>query len=182
MDFLYLGCPGLSLLWLLSLWSTGSRTHSSCSSRGLELRLSSCGCMGLVAPEHVKSSWTRDQIHVPCFGRQILNHWATREVHMFFLAMSREHGLDAWGRVFGRYCCTVHITALQARVLLRKPALVHWDPSPKSTGDLLFGKRGILVGDPFIQLTFRERPLCQTPCWMLGPVQTKQICFLILWI
>ena len=93
MDFLYLGCPGLSLLWLLSLWSTGSRTHSSCSSRGLELRLSSCGCMGLVAPEHVKSSWTRDQIHVPCFGRQILNHWATREVHMFFLAMSREHGL-----------------------------------------------------------------------------------------
>lgn len=79
-------------------------------------------------------------------------------------------------------CCTVHITVLQARVLLRKPALVHWDPSPKSTGDLLFGKRGILVGDPFIQLTFREHPLCQTPCWMLGSVQTKQICLLILWI
>ena len=65
----------------------------SCSSRGLELRLSSCGCMGLVAPEHVKSSWTRDQIRVPCFGRQILNHWITREVHMFFLNMNREHGL-----------------------------------------------------------------------------------------
>ena len=65
----------------------------SCSSRGLEFRLSSCGFMGLVAPEHVKSSWTRDQIHVPCFGRQVLNHWITREVHMFFLNMNREHGL-----------------------------------------------------------------------------------------
>ena len=28
---------------------------------------------GLVAPWHVESSWTRDQTHVPCFGRQILN-------------------------------------------------------------------------------------------------------------
>ena len=36
--------------------------------------------MGLVAPRHVKSSWTRDQTHVPCTGRQILNHWTTRKV------------------------------------------------------------------------------------------------------
>ena len=26
------------------------------------------------------SSLTRDQTHVPCFGRQILNHWTTREI------------------------------------------------------------------------------------------------------
>ena len=26
------------------------------------------------------SSWIRGQTHVPCFGRQILNHWTTREV------------------------------------------------------------------------------------------------------
>ena len=25
------------------------------------------------------SSWTRDQTQVPCIGRQILNHWTTRE-------------------------------------------------------------------------------------------------------
>ena len=25
-------------------------------------------------------SWTRDWAHVPCIGRQILNHWTTREV------------------------------------------------------------------------------------------------------
>ena len=34
----------------------------------------------LVAQRHVGSSQTRDQIHVPCTGRQILNPWATKEV------------------------------------------------------------------------------------------------------
>ena len=36
--------------------------------------------MGLVAPRHVESSWTRDRTLVPCIGRWILNHWTTREV------------------------------------------------------------------------------------------------------
>ena len=35
--------------------------------------------MGWVAPWHVRSSWTRDWTRVPCIGRWILNHWATRE-------------------------------------------------------------------------------------------------------
>ena len=36
--------------------------------------------MGLVAPRHVGSSLTRDGTHIPCIGRWILNHYATREV------------------------------------------------------------------------------------------------------
>ena len=36
--------------------------------------------MGLVVPQHVGSSWTRDQSCVLCIGRQILYHSATREV------------------------------------------------------------------------------------------------------
>ena len=36
--------------------------------------------MVLVAPWHVGSSRTRAQTHVPCIGRWILNHCATREV------------------------------------------------------------------------------------------------------
>ena len=36
--------------------------------------------MGLVALWHVGSSRTRDRTCVPCIGRQILNHWTTREV------------------------------------------------------------------------------------------------------
>ena len=35
---------------------------------------------GSVAPWHVESSWTRDWTRVPCIGRQILIHCATREV------------------------------------------------------------------------------------------------------
>ena len=52
---------------------------SSCGSWALEHRLSSCGTRAVV-PWHVGSSWTRDRICVPCIGRQILNHGATREV------------------------------------------------------------------------------------------------------
>ena len=33
-----------------------------------------------VAPWHVGTSRTRDRTHVPCIGRQIPNHWTTREV------------------------------------------------------------------------------------------------------
>ena len=29
------------------------------------------------------SSLTKDQIHIPCIARQILNHWTTREVPLF---------------------------------------------------------------------------------------------------
>ena len=36
--------------------------------------------IGLVAMWHLGSSWTRDRTHGPCIGRQILNHWTTREV------------------------------------------------------------------------------------------------------
>ena len=37
------------------------------------------GCTGLVVPQHVGSSWTRDRAHVSCIGRWILYHWAARE-------------------------------------------------------------------------------------------------------
>ena len=36
--------------------------------------------MGLVAPQHVGSSLTRNWTHVLCHDRWILNHWTTREV------------------------------------------------------------------------------------------------------
>ena len=77
-------CGGYSLLrwvgfssrWLLPLWSTGSRRmgFSSCGTRAQELWL-----VGIVAPRHVGSSWTRVQTRVPCIGRWIPNHCATRE-------------------------------------------------------------------------------------------------------
>ena len=34
---------------------------------------------GLIAPQPVGSSWTTDRTPVSCVGRQILNHWTTKE-------------------------------------------------------------------------------------------------------
>ena len=75
-DYSLLRCVGFSFRWLLLLQSTGSRRagFSSCSTQAQQLWLT-----GLVAPRHVGSSWTRAQTRVPCIGRRILNHCATRE-------------------------------------------------------------------------------------------------------
>ena len=47
-------------------------------------RLSKLWLTGLVAPWHVGSSQTRARTHVPCIGRQILNHCTTREAPIKF--------------------------------------------------------------------------------------------------
>ena len=41
-------------------------------------------CPGIVALWHVESSRSRNQTGVPCIGRQILNHWTTREVLLVY--------------------------------------------------------------------------------------------------
>ena len=51
-------------------------------------RLSNLWLAGLVAPRHVGSSQTRARTRVPCIGRQILNHCATREDPYFSLKPS----------------------------------------------------------------------------------------------
>ena len=72
-----------------------ARAFSSCGERGplfiavrgpLTIAASRCGAQaqqlwltGLVAPRHVGSSQTRARTRVPCIGRQIRNHRATRE-------------------------------------------------------------------------------------------------------
>ena len=46
--------------------------------------------MGLVALQHVGSSWTRNQTRMPCTGMQILNLWTTGEVpQMTLLNLAR---------------------------------------------------------------------------------------------
>ena len=83
-----LRCTGFSLWWLLLLQSTGSRRvgFSSCSTRaqllwltGSRAQAQQLWCTGLVALRHVGSSRTRARTYVPCIGRRILNHCATRE-------------------------------------------------------------------------------------------------------
>ena len=63
--------------WLLLLQSSGLTAQA----KWLQL-------MDLVAPQHVKFSWTRDGTPVPCNGRQILYHWTIREVWSFILFLT----------------------------------------------------------------------------------------------
>ena len=62
-----------------SAWALGLLGFSSCVTWAQQLWR-----MGLVTPRHVGSSRTRSRTHVPCIGRQILNHCATREVQGLF--------------------------------------------------------------------------------------------------
>jgi len=53
---------------------------------------SSCGTWTQLPPRHVESSQARYQTHVPCFGRQILNLWTTREVSVTLSWLTRCDG------------------------------------------------------------------------------------------
>ena len=57
---------------------------SRCGAEALRHELQQLWHLGLVAPQHVGFSRGRDQIHVPCIGRQILHHWTTREALWVF--------------------------------------------------------------------------------------------------
>ena len=46
-------------------------------------------CVGLIAPQHVGSSQTRDPTHVLCLSRQTLNHRTTREISLFLCAFQK---------------------------------------------------------------------------------------------
>ena len=93
-SYTLLQCTGFSLWWLVLLRSTGSRRmgFSSCGVWTQQLWLAGSRAQaqqlwhtGLVAPWHVGSSRTRARTCVPCIGRWILNHCATREVLSDFL-------------------------------------------------------------------------------------------------
>ena len=61
---------------------------------------------GLVALRHVGSSWNRARTRVPCIGRWILNHCATREVPPIFLKLK----YSCYNVVFAQFFCK-HKTA-----------------------------------------------------------------------
>ena len=86
-------CAGFLQLWRVgatphcSAWASHCSGFSCCGAPALGARasvvvahgLQQLWHAGLVAPQHVGSSWTRAQTCVPCIGRQILYHCATRE-------------------------------------------------------------------------------------------------------
>ena len=100
--FIYLfifGCVGSSFLCegFLQLRRAGATLHrgaqashcrglSCCGAQAPDAQAQQLWLTGLVAPRHVGSSRTRARTRVPCIGRQILNHCASREapdLHFF---------------------------------------------------------------------------------------------------
>ena len=82
--FFIFGCVGPSLLHA-GFSSCGAQASqcggfSCCRARALGAWTSVVVASGLVALWHVGSSRTRARTRVPCIGRRILNHCATREV------------------------------------------------------------------------------------------------------
>ena len=100
--YLFIGCVGSSSLCegFLQLRRAEATLHrgarashyrglSCCGAQAPDAQAQQLWHTGLVAPRHVGSSQTRARTRVPCIGRQILNHWATREAPKFyFLKMS----------------------------------------------------------------------------------------------
>ena len=70
-------CSGFSCFRARALGLMG---FSSCAPGGSRVQAQQPWCTGLAAPQHAGSPCTRDLTGVPCIGRQILNHWTTREV------------------------------------------------------------------------------------------------------
>ena len=104
LHWVFVAARGLSLVAVCGLLIAvaslvaehGLQGFSSCGMGARQLWLAGSGwqaqqlwCTGLVAPWHVGSSRTRARTRVPCIGRRILNHCATREVpvlQFFFLS------------------------------------------------------------------------------------------------
>ena len=75
---LFFGCTGSSLLhglFLVAMCCLLIKAASLAAKHKLQAHDSVVMAYGLrVALRHLGSSWTRDQTHIPCIARQILNH------------------------------------------------------------------------------------------------------------
>ena len=103
-NFIYLfiyGCVGSSFLCegFLQLRQAGATLHrgarashyrdlSCCGAQAPDAQAQQLWLTGPVAPRDVGSSQIRARTHVPCIGRQILNHCATREAPIAFLIIA----------------------------------------------------------------------------------------------
>ena len=134
------GCAGSSFLreGLLQLRGAGATLHrgarashyrclSCCGAQAPDAQAQQLWLTGLVAPRHVGSSQTKAQTRVPCIGRQILNHCATREaLNDFFLNQ------ESLPNAVYLYSCS-HGSKKNEEPLLLPNLPLHWSfwsPSP----------------------------------------------------
>ena len=76
------------------------------------------------------SSQTRDQTHVPCIGRQILNHWTAREVPTIITDNNAQ---------LGCHCsfCALERLAVVKSLSGTQGLLGSWEPTDSFAGQFL---------------------------------------------
>ena len=77
--WVFVSVRGLSLVAASGGHSSSRCAASRCGAQAPDAQAQQLWLTGLVAPWHVGSSQTTARTRVPCIGRQILNHCATRE-------------------------------------------------------------------------------------------------------
>ena len=95
---------------------------SRCRAQAPDVQAQQLWLTGLVAPRHVGFSQTRARTRVPCIGRQILNHCATREAHLWILTKTALKYLG------------VLVTLIRLSGLFCSLTLPAERPSPRSPG------------------------------------------------
>ena len=80
------GCCEQGLLLSCSAQASHCGGLSCCGAWAPVFGLSSYGAWAQL-PQYVESCWTQDGTCVPCIGRQIPNHWDTREVLLYIFGL-----------------------------------------------------------------------------------------------
>ena len=111
-----------------SAWASHYRGLSCCRAQAPDAQAQQLWLTGLVAPWHVGSSQTRAQTRVPCIGRQILNHCATREAPetFFFLTSLLECNCFT---MLGQFLLYNKVNQLCVYVYSHIPSLLHLPPT-----------------------------------------------------
>ena len=86
----------------LTIVASPYRGLSRCGAQAPDAQAQQLWLTGLVAPRHVGSSQTRARTHVPCIGRQTLNHCATREAPALSFLKHRLTTETAWYTIHQR--------------------------------------------------------------------------------
>ena len=121
-------CSEWGTLSSCGVWASYCRGFSPCRAQALRVQTQKLWCIGWLSSRHVGSSCTRDQTCVPCIGRQIPNHWTTREVqtpllltHLSASGPRCSLGWSAWLSTFA-----ITSVSLQQLCAARKHLVVLW--------------------------------------------------------
>ena len=102
-------------------------------------------------------SLIRDQTHLLCVGRQILNHWTTREVPDIFISTATSWDFSGW-----RGCCGPPSSITEEET----KAQWDWVPALDHPPDQLVAESGLMPSFPLPDPGLHWDWASQTPIWV----------------